>query len=177
MVIPVCLLIISGPVGVGKTSTGNEVSGLLNSHKMAHSKVDLDALAETYPRPAGDRFGTRIALLNLRDIWTNCSASGSRNLIIPRVIETEEDVRKIKQAIPGARVTVCQLRAQDETLIERVRMREKGARRKWYEKRSHELSGTLAKSAPSDFTVDTEQRSIPDIAEEIFRRVQWVENS
>ena len=84
------LLVISGPVGVGKTTVGNELSTSLERRRVAHTFIDLDTLAETYPRPPGDRFGNRLALLNLRDVWINCAAAGSRNLIVARVVETRD---------------------------------------------------------------------------------------
>lgn len=85
------LLVISGPVGVGKTTVGNEVSNVLNRQGIAHTFIDIDSLAETYPRPPDDRFGNRLALLNLRDVWANCVAAGSRNLIVARVVEWTTD--------------------------------------------------------------------------------------
>ena len=65
------LLIISGPVGVGKTTTAEELSAILEGEEVDHSFVDLDGLAKTYPRPPDDRFGVRIALRNLRAVWAH----------------------------------------------------------------------------------------------------------
>ena len=51
------LLLISGPVGVGKTTVANELSTLLEVDGIAHTFVDLDALTYTFPRSASDAFG------------------------------------------------------------------------------------------------------------------------
>ena len=59
------LVLISGPVGVGKTSVAEALSTTLESASVGHTFIDLDGLAKTYPRPIGDRFGDRIALKNL----------------------------------------------------------------------------------------------------------------
>ncbi|MBE9028535.1 ATP-binding protein [filamentous cyanobacterium LEGE 11480] len=59
---PVPVLIISGPVGVGKTSVANAVSEELIHHAIPHTFVDLDQLRYTYPRPIGDRFGSQLGL-------------------------------------------------------------------------------------------------------------------
>ena len=74
---PIPLLVISGPVGTGKTTIGNEVSSSLERQGVAHTFIDMDTLAETYPRPPDARFGDRLALLNLCDVWANCAATGS----------------------------------------------------------------------------------------------------
>ena len=172
--ISIPLLVINGPVGVGKTAIGNEVSNWLSRQRISHSFVDIDALAATYPRAPDDRFGDRLALRNLRDVWANCAAAGSRNLIVARVVETQHDLEEIQRAVPGSKPLVCQLRAGDASLIERVRTRELGSGRERHETRALELAKSLPAAAPADFVVDTEGRSVPDIADEIVDRVEWV---
>ena len=167
------LLIISGPVGVGKTRVGGEVGNLLETRGVAHSFVDLDALAETYPRPSDDRFGSRLANANLSAVWANCSAAGSQNLIVARVVETREDVSAIERVVPGSKAVVCQLSADDETLLARVSARETGSARDWHQKRAVELARSLPLTAPADFTVATDGRSVADIAGDIVSRIHW----
>lgn len=170
----IALLVISGPVGVGKTTLANELSELLERRGFAHSVVDLDGLAATYPRPADDQFGSRLALTNLREVWANCAAAGSRNLIIARVIETRHQLAELECCIPDSKAVVCQLRASDQTLIDRVKARELGTGRDWHVARALDLARSLQRSAPADFTVDTESRPLPDIAKEIAARVEWI---
>lgn len=167
------LLILSGPVGVGKTTLGQEINTILNEHGVAHSFVDLDMLAETYPRPARDRFNKKLALRNLRDVWKNCAAVGSRNIVIPRVVEVQNDVDDICRAVPGSSPVICQLRASDETLKQRVRKRETGSGLAWHEARSLELARLLRDTAPRDFDIDTENRPPIDIAKEVVSLVEW----
>ena len=168
------LLIISGPVGVGKTTVGEEVSTLLEQQGVAHSFVDLDTLACTYPRPPGDPYGQVIALENLRCVWENYSRAGSQNLLIARVIETQFDLDEIAAAIPGSVPHVCQLSAGDQILHVRVGNREIGSGRLWHQQRAIELSRILAGSVPADFRIETDHRSVPEIAAEIVGLVSWV---
>lgn len=168
------LLAISGPVGVGKTTVGNEVSNLLNRQGVAHTFIDIDTLAGTYPRPPDDRFGNRLALRNLRDVWANCACSGSRNLIVTRVLERHQDIDELQHAVPGSKPIVCQLRASEATLIQRVRARELGSGREWHETRALELAESLRRTAPADFHVDTDGRSLLDIADEVVGQIEWV---
>src|SRR5687768_15798886 len=67
---------ISGPVGVGKTTVGYEVSTLLDRDGVHHTFVEYDVLAQTYPAPPGDRFNTRLSLRILVDLWRHASAAG-----------------------------------------------------------------------------------------------------
>ncbi|MEM0987736.1 MAG: hypothetical protein AAGK00_02570 [Pseudomonadota bacterium] len=167
------VLLISGPVGVGKTSTAEEVSNVLVREGVSHTLLDLDCLAETYPRPTGDRFGSELMRTNLTSVWRNCVAAGSRNLVLARVIEDEADLAGILSCIPNAAPTLCQLRARDDILIERVRRREIGTGGAWHEARSLELSASLRQHAPGDIWIDTDGRSVVDIAEELAAQVSW----
>ncbi len=167
------LLVLSGPVGVGKTTVSEEVSNLLVEEGVPHTLLDLDVLAETYPRPSDDRFGEKLAIQNLSAVWGNCQLAGSRNLIIPRVIEKTKDLREIISAVPGSVPTLCQLRASDETLMGMVRKREIGSGYLRHEKRSLELSRILKLSAPFDFVVETDGRSVIDLAMEISSKMSW----
>ena len=169
------LLIISGPVGVGKTTVANEVSSILERRDVAHTLLDMDVLAETYPRAADDPFAQRLALKNLRDVWRNSAATGSQNLVIPRVVESQDNVISIVSAVPNAQVTVCQLFASADVLTARVHRREMGLGREWHEARALELAVSLRHDAPADFTIETDNRVPLDIAQEIVAKVAWVE--
>lgn len=167
------LLIISGPVGVGKTSSAEEVSNVLLGRSVPHTLLDLDCLAGTYPRETNDRFGSRIMLTNLRSVWRNCAAAGSKNLVLARVIETQAEKDAIAECIPHAATAVCRLQARNETLVTRVRKREIGTGAQWHEQRSLELAASLKNGAPADFVVDTDGKSIVDVANEIVGKVPW----
>lgn len=167
------LLVLSGPVGVGKTTVAEEASNLLVEQGISHTLIDLDALAETYPRPADDPFHKELALRNLRDVWKNCRKAGSRNLIVPRVIEDRADLAAVARCIPRSRPVLCRLRADRDTLVARIRRRELGSGLAWHEARALELARTLDMTGPADFVVETDGRSVADIASEIVPRVDW----
>jgi deoxyadenosine/deoxycytidine kinase len=59
------LLVVSGPIGVGKTTVAQEISNLLDRSNTAHTFVDLDALTQTYTRPPDDPYGYRLVFANL----------------------------------------------------------------------------------------------------------------
>ncbi len=167
------LLLISGPVGVGKTTVANELSTLLEVDGIAHTFVDLDALTYTFPRSASDAFGDILALENLTAVWGNCRRRGSKNLIIPRVVESRDYAMRISDAVSIPNPVICRLTASSQTLLDRVRIREIGSNLAWHEKRSLQLSNTLDKSGIEDFCVSTDQRTIKEIAEEMLQEVNW----
>ncbi|MEL6416524.1 MAG: AAA family ATPase [Pseudomonadota bacterium] len=167
------LILISGPVGVGKTTVAQEMSALLALNSIAHTFVDLDALTHTYPRPEHDPFGQDLALKNLRALWENAQEHSPRLLLIARVIETAASAKKVADAVAAGRCTIIQLTAREETLIERVRKREKGSGRDWHEARAVELSRKLSETDFADHVCDTDNLSPTEVAAELFQVLEF----
>src|SRR5687767_2659899 len=104
MTLPVVL--ITGPVGVGKTTIALEASNLLQEAKMPHAVIDLDTLSWCYPAPDDDYYRTSLALQNLADVWPNYAAAGAQRLILVRVIEARAELEQFRRILPDAEITV-----------------------------------------------------------------------
>jgi len=168
------ILLVSGPVGVGKTSVGNEIAEILERNQIPHTYVDFDQLRCTYPRPKDDPWGNRLGLENLDSIWRNCSQSGALNLVISYVVEDKSFIERLLKIIPGADVSTIQLSADTATLEARLKGREIGSGLEWHLNRASELLSSLkAASTPSDYRISTEGRDVVDIAEEIVSKIDW----
>ena len=166
------LILISGPVGVGKTSVAQELSALLLAREIAHTFVDLDALTHTYPRPSNDPYGQTLALKNLRAVWRNAQASSPRLLLVARVVESKSSAQKIAEAVSLNTYLLVQLGARDETLLERVRKREIGSAREWHETRALQLSRSLSETDFADQFIDTDGLSPIEIATELLKTLE-----
>lgn len=167
------LLLISGPVGVGKTSIAGAVSSLLQEENVPHTFIDLDALTYTYPRIENDPFNSALALESLAAIWTNCRKRGSKNLVVSRVIEKRSDAEAIADVVNISNPVLCRLTASDSTLQGRIRARKSGSNISWQENRSAQLSAAMDRAQIEDFCIATEDRSITDIATEINQLMTW----
>lgn len=167
------LLIISGTVGVGKTTVGEELSAILEDEDIGHTFIDLDGLSKTYPRSNADRFGEQIALRNLRAVWANAQELGARNLIVARVIETTAGAQRIADAVGAKHYVLVQLNASDDSLLNRVRRREIGSGRVWHERRAIELSCQLQDLKIADIEIDTNGKSIASVAREVRKHLNW----
>ncbi len=171
-VIPV--LLITGPVGVGKTTVSFEVSDLLKAAAQAHALVDVDSLRWCYPAPSGDRFHVALAMRNLSAVWANFQAAGAARLVLADVLESREQLARYREAVPGAAIQVVRLRATLGTLDGRVRRRETGAALDWSLHRTAELAAQMERDQLEDLAVDTDGRPASEIAREVLDRCGWL---
>ena len=168
------VLVITGPVGVGKTTVGLEVSGQLDQASVAHAFVDVDALRWCYPRPTGDRFRAALAMQNLAAIWPNFQRAGARRLVLADVLESRAELRRIETAVPGAGVRVVRLRASPSALAARVQQREQGLARGRLVERAAELAQLMDRVQVEDLLVQTDERTISELASEIVSWSGWL---
>ena len=168
------VLLLSGPVGVGKTTVAGELGDVLEARQIPNTVVDFDALCWTYPRNADDPWNNQLGLDNLAALWGNAYRRGSRNLVIATVVETTAFVEAVAQRLGDVEVMTCQLDASLGELEQRVRAREIGNGLDWHLARSKELAAQLATPpTPADLRVTTNQRSVAGIASEIADRIDW----
>jgi gluconate kinase len=167
--------IVTGPVGVGKTTVADEMGYALRDANVPHATVDFDRLTACYPRPAeDDRWGNGIGLTNLAALWKNYQAAGARRLLIACVIEKRSDLDGFREAVPGADILVVRLRATPDTLQARVRKRSHGTGMEWDLNRAVELAALMDAQPVEDMLVDTEDRDPPTIARDILQRAGWL---
>lgn len=167
------VMLITGPVGAGKTTVAAQVSELLESAEMAHAFVDIDSLRWSYPSPAHDRFRTELAMKNLAAIWPNFLSAGATRLVLADVLESREDLAQYRTAIPGADILVVRLQATLDTLLTRLRLREIGAGLDWHLQRAAVLSKQMDCDKVEDMLVNTEGKSVNAVAREILARSNW----
>ena len=118
------VLVICGPAGVGKSSVAFEVSLLLDRCGVSHALIDTDELDRVSPVPEGL---PAITERNLRAVWSTYAERGVGRLILVGVwLDRPSETEWIRRAVPGARLTSIRLLANRDTLVERVRNRERG---------------------------------------------------
>lgn len=175
MAMRVPTILVTGPVGVGKTTLIDAMSGLLRGAEIPHATVDFDQLTACYPRsPDDDGWGTNLGLTNLAALWRNYAALGADRLLIARVIEDRKELDGYRDAVPGADIVVVRLRASPNILQERVRSRGEGRGMEWHLQRAVELATLMDEQRVEDFVVETEGRQPGEIARETLSRSGWL---
>ena len=162
------ILIITGPVGVGKTSAAEAVFDLLSANKTPCAVIDFDWLTSAYPPPIDDRFNFRLGIKNLSSIIPNYLSMGIKLFIIPTVVESNDEIEIFKGIITEADIFVIRLTASPATLHKRLDKREIGSLLDWHKKRAIELIDLFESKQLENIIVDTENKSIESIAKEIL---------
>jgi hypothetical protein len=167
------VLIITGPVGVGKTVVAAAISDLLGDAGVPHAMVDADQLRWCYPALPDDRFRVALGLRNLAAVWANYHAAGAQRLVLADVVEQRSDVAGYQQAIPGAAIVVVRLRASLATIERHLRGRETGASLDWHLHRAAELTASMERHQVGDLLIETDGKPVDVIAREALARVGW----
>lgn len=171
------VLVITGTVGVGKTTTGVAMSEILDHQGIAHALIDQDMLRWSSPRPVDDPFNVAVGLRNLAAVWANYRAAFAERLILIDVVETGAELAGYHAAIPDATIQVVRLIASLPTILRRLEGRETEASLAWHQKRAPELSAIMDLNRVGDLRVDSEGRASSDVAREILSRAGWIDPS
>ena len=165
------VLLVTGPIGVGKTAVLHEADALLIEAGSHHATVELEEIARCWPNAIeGSR---NLRLPKPRGAWSNFVAVGASRLLLSVLVEQRSDLRLVSEAIPGAAITVVRFHAPLSVLEQRVRQREPlgpegelvGAR--WWTQHFNEVR-------VEDYVVETENRSVGEIAREVLRLADWL---
>ena len=171
------LMVITGPVGVGKTSVAAAVSDLLDRVGVAHAMIDLDHLRWCSPSPTDDPFRLALGLRNLAAVWANYRAAGAARLILADVVESRAELAGYRTAVPGAAIVVVRLRASLPTIGRRLAGRDVGASLESHRQRAAELARQMERDRVEDLLVDTEGKSAEEVAREVVTRGNWLNPS
>ena len=167
------VLLVTGPVGVGKTSVAVSLSASLSRAGVPHALIDMDWLRECSPAPPGDPFQMALGMRNLAAVWANFREAGAERLVLADVVETREQRADYEAAVPGAGIQIVRLKAPLPTIHRRLEGRETGESLNWHQYRAAELAEQMERDALEDLLIDTERKTIGEIAQEVMERAGW----
>ena len=168
------LLVITGSVGVGKSSVAEAISKVLSNKKISNVVIDLDYIRDAYPKPKNDPFHMKLGYKNLSAVWKNYKTVGVTHFIVPNVVENRTDLKKFKSAVPNANIQVVRLKADIKTVHNRLKNRDKGESLKWHLNRAIVLTKQLENAKVENFVIDTNNKPILKVAQEIILKLGWL---
>lgn len=168
------VLLVTGPVGVGKTAVVHEAHRLLTAARIPHAAVVLETLDMSWPVRGDDELTERVAYRNLSCVWANFAVAGAERLLLERVLEQRSQLRDLEAAIPGADVTVVRLRAPLPVVERRILDREPHAASGWHLGAARWLTPRMDVWAVEDHLVDNGDRPLGEVAREVLRVAGWL---
>jgi hypothetical protein len=166
------VLLVTGPIGVGKTAVLHEADSLLIEAGVRHATVELEEISRCWPE-ALEPSRAAFVYKNLAALWLNFAAVGATRLLLSALVERRSEVLRVSEAVPGAVVTIVRLHAPLAELEQRIRLREPaspdgeivGAR--WW---TQHFEG----EHPEDYLVESDQRPVREIAGDMLRLADWL---
>jgi adenylylsulfate kinase len=165
------VIVITGPVGAGKSTVGDALSDLLTAREIAHGLIDVDYLRWCLPKPKDDPFHYRLGLRNIASVSAAYRGAGATCLILIDVVEHRDQIGDYEEAIPGGTVTIVRLRVPMTTIERRLRGRNSGESLAWHLARAPELERIFDANQIEDLAIDCGERTPAEIAIEIAERV------
>jgi hypothetical protein len=170
MAVPV--IVVTGTIGVGKSTIGTAMHEIMYERRMPHACVDIDWLRMSWPERGS--WNSEVAIANLASTWKNFRDTGAERLVIVDVVEQRAHLERYRTVVPGAEIQVCRLIAPQATREQRITVREQGASREWHLARSMELDAILDAANVADFAVDNGDRPMLDVATEVLAKTRWI---
>jgi hypothetical protein len=167
------VLLITGPVGVGKTTVAFEVSEQLEARGIAHACIDADAVS-MHPAP-DDRAARALDERHLRALWANLRGAGAPRLLLTRVLRERAHLETIRRAVPGAEVVVVRLAAPYAEVEARIRRRELGSGVEWHLRQAAESLRWWDVAPVEDHLVESAGRTVGEVAADVLRCCGWLD--
>ncbi|HYN32470.1 MAG TPA: AAA family ATPase [Ilumatobacteraceae bacterium] len=120
------IVLVTGTVGVGKSTTGYAVAERAASQGRSAAFLDVDELSRLWPARAADPFNTDLILRNLASLVGNYADAGAELLVLAWVVQDTDALVRLEEAV-GASVVAIRLCASASTLEARLRQRHHGA--------------------------------------------------
>lgn len=166
------VLLVTGPVGVGKSAVLREADQLLIDAQTRHATVELEEIARCWPAPAEAESRQSMILSNLAALWSNFAARGADRLLLAQILEHRSQLQRLREAIPESQLTVVRLHAPLSLIEERIRRREPNPEEEqcaagWLVPRMDALGG-------EDHVVENCTRPLREVASEVLRVAGWL---
>jgi adenylylsulfate kinase len=165
------LIVITGPVGSGKTTTAEALGELLDARGETVAMIDVDALRRVWPANPADPFHVRLGLANLAAIWPNLHRAGVDWLLLADVVERPEERADYQAAVPGSRVTIVRLDVPLDRIHDRLHGREQGESLNWHLHRSGELQSIMTDRGIGDQLIAVDDHRPDEVATMILERL------
>src|SRR5258708_16161713 len=94
------VLLVTGPIGVGKTAVLHEADSLLIDAGVGHATVELEEIARCWPE-ASEAARVSFVYQNLAALWSNFVSAAATRLLLSGLVEGQLEERPVSEAVPA----------------------------------------------------------------------------
>jgi len=166
-------LVLTGPNGVGKTTTALEIYKILG--EMGHTTLflDLDHLTNVIPIPEDDPHNSLLGIRNLASMWPNFADRNVEYAIVARIIEDPADRDLYEKSFGEVDLRVVRITASSEVRRTRIIERRERPNMEWELVRTEELEKILSGLGVEDFVVSNDGLTPKEVALKILEELEW----
>jgi hypothetical protein len=168
------VILVTGTVGVGKTSVLIEIGDVLAAQDEAYALVDLDWLAWLRPDPGRGTTVQHVLGENLRQVSATFRRAGVERLVLARAVRTGDELDAIRQALGGCELSVVRLVASPGAVEERLRGRDSGAQLAEHLAEAATFAAEAEVAGIGDAVVSTDGVDAAAAARAVLERAGWV---
>jgi predicted ABC-type ATPase len=155
------VVVITGPVGSGKSTTGWALHDLLIERRIPTALIDMDYLRAAWP--VVSPFNHELGYTNFAAIAVHHAALGVRTFVVADVVEEVDQRARYVECVPGADVTIVRLDVPLPVIEARLRRRESAESLQWYLDRAPELIEIQRRKAIGDLIVPVAPEDEPGV--------------
>lgn len=148
-------VLVTGTVGVGKTTVAVEIGVLLSEADVPYAVLDLDWLAWCRPSPEAGAGTAYSSLLceNLRSMRVTYESVGIQRFVLAGAVTKLDDLAAVRDALGGMPVKVVLLDAPSSSIIERLAKRDIASKTIETDDDLHAFDERVRSAAVEGFTV------------------------
>lgn len=154
-------VLLTGPLGVGKTVVAAELGELLAELGVRAAVIDLDWLGWLAGADGGI---DELIVRNLDATWPNYEAAGAERAVFSRSVRDATLPEALRARFD---LTVVRLTASNETVAARLGRRDAGTQL------AEHLAERGSEADVADVEVANDGAPVRDVAQEVLRRVGW----
>jgi adenylylsulfate kinase len=169
-------LLITGTVGVGKTSVLLEIGELLALGDSPYALVDLDWLAWLRPSRASQTTVSDVLSENLSHVARTFRRAGVERLVLARAVRHPLEIESIRAALEPCELIVVRLTAEPSVIARRLGERDAGAQLAEHLAEAGAFAAEAEAAGIGDVVLETGDRTVASVALELLVRAGWEES-
>lgn len=163
-------ILVTGAVGVGKTSVAVAVASVLEASGRPYAVIDLDWLAWFRPADGSEVTVQEMLSANLRAVWSAFRSAGVEWVVLARHVRTIEEVSALREALSEVDLVTVRLDAPRDVLELRIRARDEGPE---LEEHLGLLAAAELQESFEDLVVNTARRTASEVAHDVLAASGW----